>query len=649
MRRRRLSLPLMLLLAIVGGATPLRAENAGFVDADGRQLVLQGRAFYVNGTNQYNLFYVSQSRVDEILADAAALGLNAIRTWAFCEGAGENGYCFQPSPGVYDEATFRKLDYVLYRANQLNLRVVLPLVNNWNDFGGMNQYLAWCNSTAGHDAFYTDACAKTLYRDYVRAVLTRVNTYTGVAYKDDPTILAWQLANEPDCVTDTTGDTLAAWLGEMAAFVKSIDANHLLGTGEAGWYVSKGGDWRHDGTKGADFIRNSQLPDIDVATFHLYPQAYGLTEAASLAWIDEHVADAHQVVHKPVLLGEFGWVVPRQVFGDFSTGTDAWVADWGMGPAQRVDSPSQNGNGAVSFTPSGGLPANGAAAVQRFVPGPMNAQPYTTLSAWVYVPPAAPADLRAVLYTKSGTDWIWREGSIRPLARGAWTQVPMSSAAIYQPDQLRAVGVKFFGGAAAYTGPVYVDAVTASTTLGGATMADRVRIYGDWHGRMHAQDLDAAFSWVLLGHEDDTSFAPDWDHFGIFHPEDTGTVSAIQAYSATVAAKNAPPSGTPPAMFVQAITLSIDVSGARRRALATVRIVDHLNNPVSGVRVYSHWTGAASDRDTGTTNSAGNALVASNFTSAASGTFTLTVDNVTKSSLPYTPTQNVESSDQISF
>ena len=59
-----------------------------------------------------------------------------------------------------------------------------------------------------------DACA-------VRAV-------NGRTYKSDPTIMAWDLMNEPRC----TGCAAAVqtWIATMAAFLKSIDPNHMVGS-----------------------------------------------------------------------------------------------------------------------------------------------------------------------------------------------------------------------------------------------------------------------------------------------------------------------------------------------------------------------------------------------------------------------------------
>lgn len=36
-----------------------------------------------------------------------------------------------------------------------------------------------------------------VYRSHIHYVTGRVNSFTGIAYKDDPTIMAWNLLNEP--------------------------------------------------------------------------------------------------------------------------------------------------------------------------------------------------------------------------------------------------------------------------------------------------------------------------------------------------------------------------------------------------------------------------------------------------------------------
>ncbi|MBI3009892.1 MAG: cellulase family glycosylhydrolase [Candidatus Omnitrophica bacterium] len=566
MHKRLWFLSVLIGVSLFGGSATAGATS-GIVRRSGRFLTVNGSPLYFNGFNQYHLFYKPEQVVDEVLRNAVWFGGNTyIRTWAFCNGTSADGYCFQPQPGVYDEATFRKLDFVLAQANLYELRVVLSLVNNWDDFGGMNQYLSWCGVTSGHDAFYTDSCAKQLYKNYVQQVLSRVNTITGVPYKDDPAILAWELANEPRCPSDPSGNTLLAWIQEMAAYVKSLDPNHLVATGEEGWYTSKGPDWRHNGTEGVDFLRNSAVAEIDVASFHLYPEPYLLDEPGAMAWIDEHISDAHSVIGKPVLLGEFGWKVPRQLFGGFSVGTETWRVDWGfdLTSPQRVVDPSEDGNGALWYT--GAIPSGGSAAGERQFSDPgLDLSNLDLLRMAVYIPADAPTDLQAVLYTKSGPNWVWREGMATVLVPGQWTALTFPISWAFQSTSIRSVGVKVFNGASQYTSGIGVDGVTAISTQPGRMLADRQRIYNDWYGRLDVNDADGAMAWILHGHETDTTWTPDYDGYGVYVPEDQPMLLRIQEYSARMADKSATPPGALPTVAIQ-----MPSSGATLSGLVTV-------------------------------------------------------------------------------
>ena len=301
-----------------GDTTALqRALSADvFVTRAGPELRIGSTPFYYAGTNNYYLWYypfdctpTSPVCVREILDDSVAMGLTVIRTWGFGDGggtAGWNGYAFQPSPGVYGDATFAHFDQVVAEAKARGLRLVIPLVNNWDDFGGMDQYVAWTGGTT-HDDFYTLQACKDLYKAYVAHFLNHVSTLSGVAYKDEPAIMAWELANEPRAQTAGVA-VLDGWINEMSAYIHSIDARHLVSTGEEGFYNGRTGfsGYVYGGAQGTDFIANNAHPGIDLVTMHLYPDAWNLADLDALDWINVHVDDARYALGKPVMLGEFG-------------------------------------------------------------------------------------------------------------------------------------------------------------------------------------------------------------------------------------------------------------------------------------------------------------------------------------------------------
>ena len=94
-------------------------------------------------------------------------------------------------------------------------------------------------------------------------------------------------------------------------------------------------------------------------------------------------------------------------------------------------------------------------------------------------------------------------------------------------------------------------------------------------------------------------------------------------------------------------TTRIKLNGWYTYATATVTIVDANGSPVAGAGVYGTWSGLTSDSGFGTTDSYGKVALDSDSVKNAAGTFTFTVDDVTKTDWIYNPEENVETSDNI--
>jgi len=290
----------------------------GFVKTEGLQFSVNGNPLFVNGFNSYWLMTTAtdptqRNKVTSAFEQAAAHGLNVARTWAFNDGQYR---ALQTSPGVYNEQVFQALDFVVSEANKHGIRLILSMVNDYVNFGGKAQYVQWARNAGQNlnsdDDFFTNPTVKGYYKNHVKTVLTRVNSITGVAYKDDPTIFAWELMNEPRCQSDPSGRTIQGWIEEMATHVKSIDGNHLLEAGLEGFYGEYKKEINPGFSVGTDFITNNQITGLDFATVHSYPDIWlaGSDEEAQLSflqsWIESHLEDGRRILKKPVLFTEFG-------------------------------------------------------------------------------------------------------------------------------------------------------------------------------------------------------------------------------------------------------------------------------------------------------------------------------------------------------
>ncbi len=228
---------------------------------------------------------------------------------------GEN-QSFQVAPGEYYEPLFQGLDWVIQQASLRDIKLILVFTDYWEYNGGVAQYLDWAGSRARtKNDFFSNSKCKMMYKNNIQRILERINTYTGVRYRHDKSIMAWELINEPRC--RNCPEELQDWLEEMAHFVKFLDRTHLLSTGEEGFYsIGSGGSvdanpevWSL--TTGQDFVANHAIPEIDFAVAHLWPDNWGvftlgLPASFSETWLVKHKSDSRAILGKPFLLEEFG-------------------------------------------------------------------------------------------------------------------------------------------------------------------------------------------------------------------------------------------------------------------------------------------------------------------------------------------------------
>ena len=340
------------------------ASGSDFVKQAGPELRLHGRVFRFAGSNNYYLLYKSQFMVDEVLNAAAAQGFRVMRVWGAIDIGNQDGsnsirgkadgvytqYWDGSAPAYNDgEDGLKHLDYVIYKAGQLGIKLVIPFVNNWNDFGGMDQYVRWRGGQY-HDEFYTDPLIRTWYKNWIAHLLERTNTYNGLQYKHDPTIMTWELANEPRCLSagayprspNCTTQTLIAWADEMSTHIKSIDDKHLVSVGDEGFYcVPNPTDWTENCGEGVDTLAFASLENIDVMSFHLYPDLWGKDVAWGVQWIQRHFQDA-RALDKPAMLGEFGLHDKSMRNPNYRTWTDAAFSSGGAGALYWILSGKQD-------------------------------------------------------------------------------------------------------------------------------------------------------------------------------------------------------------------------------------------------------------------------------------------------------------------
>jgi mannan endo-1,4-beta-mannosidase len=315
--------------------------DGAFVKVDGARFVVGDKPFAFVGANLAVMHGPARAQATETLQAARADGFTVGRIWALGEGPTDAGpwsrdhELFRAGPDGWLEPAFVHLDHVLAEARARGLRLIVTVANHWKDYGGVPMYLRWAglptDGFGARDRFYSDEKTRAFYRAHLEKLLGRTNSVTGVRYTDDPTIFAWELMNESQIDQDHAGR--AAFVTEMARFIRARDKHHLISSG-ASIYTSR--------AERADWLALCELAEVDYCDGHLYPQTTDEVEDAARldAYIDDRVQLARHVAKKPIVFGEFGFSgdsflgTPRKawferflsrVFLDGAAGALAWI------------------------------------------------------------------------------------------------------------------------------------------------------------------------------------------------------------------------------------------------------------------------------------------------------------------------------------
>lgn len=321
--------------AIRAGGKPVNTSSP-FVQVQGYNFVLKGKPFYFVGFNAYwmgDRYRSDRDRriVDTFLTNVQRLGMTVGRTWAFNKG-------LPRSRTEWQEDQFTGLDYMIAAAGQRNIKLILALGNLWNAYKGPEHFVEYATgSSEGKNVlhFYGDRATRDFYKEHMWMIVSRVNTITGIPYRDDPTIMAWNLMNEPRCPGCNAEEQKIhhEWMLEMSDYLRSIDPNHLISLGTEGFFQRRPENNYHLFNPGAggecegeDWLVLSQLPNIDFSTLHVYerhmediPRYSGnlkwsrwedCNQGCYLNWFVEYM-DLHEklsinTTKKPMILEEFG-------------------------------------------------------------------------------------------------------------------------------------------------------------------------------------------------------------------------------------------------------------------------------------------------------------------------------------------------------
>ncbi len=268
------------------------AESA-FLQRKGSQLILHGKPLRLVSVNKFDLFLrfleggEAKQQAVRAIEEAAKHGFSVIRF------AGVGFYPSHMRHWANEKVYWGAFDELIQTAKQHGVRLI-PVIH-WN----LYLFPDMANECVQDMLTNPDSRSRQYLWLYTYQLVSR--------YRDEPTVLFWELTNEMNLGADLeflspygrsdlnpvhegtaymrlrrdhfTTEQMIPFLKEWATFIKQIDPNHLIGSGfsaprPAAQHLRRAGgkgDWTEDSEQEMEtYLRDTHPDPIDLLSIHFY-------------------------------------------------------------------------------------------------------------------------------------------------------------------------------------------------------------------------------------------------------------------------------------------------------------------------------------------------------------------------------------------
>jgi mannan endo-1,4-beta-mannosidase len=272
----------------LGSTSPVYAsgQEISWIKVKDNMLSKDGRPFKFIGANAVNLVFYDNWDLDveKAISQAKVNNISVLRLYLDW-GWSKNG----------------DFDRIIDIASRNGIYLILVLTDCCcsSDYSDLSKYFAvhapFCN--------VTNSKSRVAFKKRIKQILERKNTVNGRIYRDEPTILAWELANELE-YQHFTSNEVRSWIKDISGFVKSLDKNHLVTVG----IMTNS----HDFDKDCPVYDMFKIDGIDFFSFHFYPEVRFSNSGEPVVEDNYGQRIKYRVkkflaLNKPVVMEEFGF------------------------------------------------------------------------------------------------------------------------------------------------------------------------------------------------------------------------------------------------------------------------------------------------------------------------------------------------------